>query len=197
MIEQWQAGRTGRTGTPEQGEVQLLESIAQGDRAAFQVLYRAYFQRPARFLDRMVRSPTLIEEIINDTLLVVWQKADRFDASCKVSTWIFAIAYRQGLKALGGVDVPVESDADALFGDVRSEPEHALLRLQRHQEVERALHELPIEQRVVVCLSYYHDMGYQEIAETMGCPLGTVKTRMFHARQRLRALLSDQMEELS
>ena len=63
-------------------------------------------------------------------------------------------------------------------------------------DLNRALRALPMEQRVVVSLTYYHEMGYKEIAETMECPVNTVKTRMFHARQRLRFMLSDSMEEI-
>jgi RNA polymerase sigma-70 factor (ECF subfamily) len=170
--------------------------IAGGDRDAFQALYRVYFARLARFLDRMVRNGALIEEIVNDTMLVVWQKAHTFDHTCKVSTWVFAIAYRQGLKAVNLRDEPVESDFELEAGDVRQEPEHALARQQLQQGVGEALKALSLEQRVVVTLAYYHDMGYQEISETMGCPVNTVKTRMFHARQRLRVLLSAHQEEL-
>lgn len=186
-----------KTGRMDGGEEELLRQIADGDRVAFQSLYRLYFPRLARFLDRMVRNGPLIEEIVNDTMLVVWQKAHTFDHSCKVSTWVFAIAYRQGLKAVNRLDEPVESDFELQAGDASQEPEQAALQQQLQQDVSRALDALPLEQRVVVSLTYYHDMAYQEIAETMNCPVNTVKTRMFHARQRLRGMLSAHMEEMS
>ena len=196
MFGLWSAAG-GVKARPEAGEAQLVARIAQGDRAAFQTLYRLYFPRLARFLDRMVRNPALLEEIINDTLMVVWQKAATYDHSCKVSTWVFAIAYRQGLKAVNGADGPVESDFSLHPGDASHEPENALGQQQRQQDIQRALASLSFEQRTVMNLTYYHDMGYQEIADTMGCPVNTVKTRMFHARQRLRAMLSTHMEELA
>lgn len=196
MLIKWGAeSGSARARPAERGEAQLVKQIAAGDRAAFQLLYRAYFPRLARFLDRMTRNLPLIEEIINDTMLVVWQKADTFDDSCKVSTWVFAIAYRQGLKAVNGLDEPVEQEFEQ-HGDVWCEPEHAAERQQLRLGVGRALDALPLEQRVVVSLTYYHDMDYKEIAETMGCPVNTVKTRMFHARRRLRELLSAHMEPL-
>lgn len=178
----------------EMEEGMLLQRIGEGDRAAFQVLYRAYFPRLARFLDRMTRNVPLLEEIVNDTMLVVWQKAGSFDGSCKVSTWIFAIAYRQALKALRGLDEPLEAQ-DEQPGEPVHEPEHALAARQLQRGVSRALDSLPMEQRLVVSLTYYHGMAYQEIAETMGCPVNTVKTRMFHARQRLKDMLSDHLRE--
>ncbi|MDQ1919393.1 RNA polymerase sigma factor [Massilia pseudoviolaceinigra] len=197
MLKQWRARVAGAPATPAgSSETALIALIAGGDRDAFQALYRIYFGRLARFLDRMVRNGALIEEIVNDTMLVVWQKAHTFDHSCKVSTWVFAIAYRQGLKAVNMRDEPVESNFELEAGDVRQEPEHAMAQQQLQQGVGEALKALSLEQRVVVTLTYYHDMGYQEIAETMGCPVNTVKTRMFHARQRLKVLLSAHQEEL-
>lgn len=184
-----------RHGDAEAAEVGLVRQVAGGDRAAFHTLYKLYFGRLARFLNRMVRCSAMIEEVINDTMLVVWQKADSFDRSCKVSTWIFAIAYRQALKAINAGDEPVEADLDLHAGDVRLEPESIAMKQQMCEGVGVALDALSVEQRVVVSLAYYHDMGYQEIADTMGCPLNTVKTRMFHARQRLKVLLSAHMEE--
>jgi RNA polymerase sigma factor (sigma-70 family) len=198
MFKQWRSERASAPSRPiADSEAQLVTRVADGDRAAFQALYRIYFPRLARFLDRMVRNPALLEEIVNDTMLVVWQKAQTFDHSCQVSTWVFAIAYRQGLKAVNARDVPVESDFEMHAGDARHEPEHATAQQQLQQGVSRALDTLSLEQRVVVSLTYYHDMGYQEIAETMGCPVNTVKTRMFHARQRLKGILSVHMEELA
>lgn len=186
----------GRMALPDElDENVLLRRVCGGDRLAFQALYRSYFSRLARFLDRMTRNVPLVEEIINDTMMVVWQKAATFDGSCKLSTWIFAIAYRQALKALRGLDVPLEPQEDQP-GEAGAEPEHALAARQLQRGVSRALDALPMEQRMVVSLTYYHGMAYQEIADTMGCPVNTVKTRMFHARQKLKDMLSDHMEEM-
>jgi RNA polymerase sigma-70 factor (ECF subfamily) len=96
-----------------EGEAWLVGRIAAGDRRAFEALYRAYFPRLTRFLYRMTRSAALIEEIVNDTLLAVWRKASTFDGSSKVSTWIFAIAYRRACSALRSVD----NQADRPFDD--------------------------------------------------------------------------------
>src|SRR4051812_42551510 len=90
-------------------EVALLRRIATGDARAFEKLYSDYFPRLTRFVYRMMRRPALVEEIVNDTMLVVSQKAAAFDSSAKVSTWIFSIAYRKSLKALRDLDDPVET----------------------------------------------------------------------------------------
>jgi RNA polymerase sigma factor (sigma-70 family) len=177
-----------------EGEACLIGRIAAGDRRAFEALYRAYFPRLARFLQRMTRNIALIEEVVNDTMLVVWQKAATFDGSSKVSTWVFAIAYRRACKALHAFDEPVEGDGterEALDSD---RPEWLFERLRLSHAIDAALAALPLVQRTVFQLTFYHDMAYTEIAEIMDCPVNTIKTRMFHARKRLAMLLENQLE---
>ncbi|MQA36644.1 RNA polymerase sigma factor [Rugamonas aquatica] len=179
---------------PESDEVRLLARIAAGDRLAFETLYRTYFSRLSRFIGRMARNAALIEEVVNDTMLVVWQKAATFDGSCKVSTWIFAIAYRKTLKGLKASDDPVESDSSLYEDDSGNQPEQTMNRQQLQHTVAEALDQLPAAQRAVMVLTYYHDMAYSDIAEVVDCPLNTVKTRMFHARHRLKDLLWNERE---
>lgn len=180
--------------TTELNEARLLSRIAAGDKLAFEGLYRTYFPRLQRFLRRLSRSPELIEEVINDTMLVVWQKAASFDGSCKVSTWVFAIAYRKALKGLKLSDEPVESDAGEYIDEAGRQPEEELGRRQLQQSVAQALELLPMAQRIVAVLAYYHEMGYSDIADVLDCPLNTVKTRMFHARQKLKETLANERE---
>jgi RNA polymerase sigma-70 factor (ECF subfamily) len=159
-----------------------------------------YFPRLTRFLNRSTRNLQLIEEIVNDTMLVVWKKAPSWDASCKVSTWIFAIAWRKTRKAIGslssldGLGEAVDAEAELLEAGPESQPDRQFARLRQHQAVDAALNALPPEQRAVVQLTYYHDMGYADIADVLGCPENTVKTRMFYARRRLASLLADRQE---
>lgn len=192
-------GRAGYAAARQTGaeavEVRLIGLIAKGDLSAFDNLYRGYFPRLTRFLDRMTRSAHLIEEVVNDTMLVVWQKAQTFDHTSKVSTWIFAIAYRKALKAIGAFDDPVDADSDDYTGLSENQPEQEFGRQQLQALMIKALDELPAEQRHVVNLAYYHGMDYGEIAEIMDCPVNTVKTRMFHARRRMKTILSPQLGE--
>ena len=188
-------GRSPDTGSsPELDEARLLTRIAAGDKLAFETLYRGYFSRLQRFLRRLARSPELIEEVINDTMLVVWQKAASYDGSCKVSTWVFAIAYRKALKGLKLSDEPLESDPGQYLDETGRQPEQELDRRQLQQSVAQALEQLPLAQRVVAVLAYYHEMGYSDIADVLDCPLNTVKTRMFHARQKLKESLANERE---
>lgn len=177
-------------------EARLISSVAAGDRHAFELLYRTYFPKLTRFLHRVTRQPELLEEIVNDTMLVVWQKANTFDDTCKLSTWIFAIAYRTALKALRGRDDPLPYDFDAEPDDDVCEPDRQAERHELQAALQRALDALSFEQRAVVCLTYFHGLGYEEIGTILDCPVNTVKTRMFHARRRLESLLTRSMEEL-
>lgn len=190
-----QSGNPATGALVESDEVRLLTQIAAGDRLAFESLFRAYYPRLTRFIGRLARNPALIEEVVSDTLLVVWQKAATFDGSCKVSTWVFAIAYRKALKGLNLSDDPVDADNTLLEDESGHQPEQELSRHQLRRTVLDALDELPAAQRVVVALTYYHDMAYQEIAEIVGCPVNTVKTRMFHARRRLQDTLASEKDQ--
>ena len=179
-------------------EAALIERVARGDLRAFEALYRSYFPRLTRFLERMTRRPELVEEILNDTMLVVSQSAHKFNRGSKVSTWIFAIAYRKGLKALRDLKEPVDSDPDLeeMVGPDRSEPRQELMQLQLRRVLSAAVEALSANHRAVIELTYFQGAGYREIAEIMGCPIETVKTRMFHARRRLKALLPERLEDI-
>ena len=98
-------------GLTDSDEARLIGRIAAGELRAFEAMYRAYHPRLTRFLERMTRRPGLVDEVLNDTLLVVWHRAGRYNGCSKVSTWIFGIAYRKALKALQRFDAPVSDVA--------------------------------------------------------------------------------------
>jgi RNA polymerase sigma-70 factor (ECF subfamily) len=175
----------------------LIARVVAGDLRAFEALYRSYFPRLTRFLDRMTRRPELVEEVLNDTMLVVARNAHKYNHASKVSTWIFAIAYRKALKALRDVNDPVDTSGslDDLLGPDLHEPKDEMLQLQLRRVLGEAVEALSANHRAVIELTYFQGEGYREIAEIMGCPVETVKTRMFHARRRLKALLPGTMEE--
>ncbi|MCY4745246.1 sigma-70 family RNA polymerase sigma factor [Pelomonas sp. UHG3] len=195
----WSSLRTPRQAPPpaargaaaDAAELALLAGVKRGRRADFDALYRLYHPRLWRFLTQLLRQPDAIEEALNDTLLVVWQRADSFDGRSKLSTWIFGIAYRKGLKALSRQDLPVDDEDVPEAADTAPGPEQQLGQAQLRERLREAMGELSPEHRAVVELCYFHDMAYGEIADVVGCPAETVKTRMFYARRRLRTLLDD------
>jgi RNA polymerase sigma factor (sigma-70 family) len=177
-----------RSGTLE--ERALLERVKSHDVDAFERLYRIYQPRLARFLLTLVRRPQLVEEVLDDTMMVVWQTAGGFRGTSKLSTWIFAIAYRKALKTRVRWPDPVEDDQLRERISEEAAPDEQLHQERLHDALIEAMEQLSADQRAVVDLTYFHGMGYREIAEIVDCPVDTVKTRMFHARRRLKNALS-------
>lgn len=179
----------------ERAEARLIGRIADGELQAFEQLYRGYHPRLTRFLERVTRRPSLVGELLNDTMWVVWNRAGTYNGRCKVSTWIFAIAYRKAIKGLSRWDEPVQDAPDERPAPAEGGPEHQSEQLHLRTALAKALAGLSAVQRAVVELTYLHGMGYREIGEIIGCPVDTVKTRMFHARRRLKTLLAGRLQD--
>ena len=174
--------RTGISGTGKDADEQrLLLRIADDDRDAFDELFNSYHRRLFTFLFRLTRSHGVAEELTNDVLLTVWKDAGRFRGDSKPSSWIFGIAYRKALTHLGKRKlklVPfVEQDAAAVANDAR---------LEREDWVRQGIDALPPKQKLTVMLVYFLGLSCAEAANVSGVPLSTVKTRMFHARKKMK-----------
>ena len=175
-------------------ETALMGRVARGDVVAFETLFRHYAPKLARFLARTTRRPHLIDEILNDTMMIVWRKAGTFNRRSRVSTWIVGIALRRRLKALERSDDAVAFDPDEIATPPELGPEDQLLRREGGTRLRNALRSLSHEHRTVIELTYFEGRSYREIAAITGCPVDTVKTRMFYARRRLKALLAERGE---
>ena len=176
-------------------DARLLARISCGDLRAFEALYRAYHPRLTRFLMTFLGRPPLVEEVLNDTMLVVWKRPEGFNGTSKVSTWIFAIAYRTALKARARQDEAIEDRQSEFRISAEPGPEQQLSRIQAQAQLQAALGQLSPDHRAVVDLTYFHEVGYREIAEILDCPVGTVKTRMHHARRHLKHALPGGLED--
>ena len=179
-------------GVPAADEVDrdLLRRISCADRDAFEQLYHGYYKRLARFLGRVTPRREDIEEVINDALFIVWQHAGDFRGASLVSTWIFGIAYRCALKSIRRSGVRSRA-AEPELQSGEAVVEDAARQTEDKQLLDSALSCLPIEQRLVLVLAYYMDRSCEEIAAIVQCPVNTVKARMFHARRRLRSIISE------
>jgi RNA polymerase sigma-70 factor (ECF subfamily) len=164
----------------------LIALVASGDRVAFEKLYSAYHYRISRFLARFIRSRENLEEIIDDTFMVVWRNARHFRHASRLSTWIAGIGYRTALKSLRGTQHQmVSKNIEDLTED---RPNHAV-ECEQKDWVKKGLDRLPLEQRLILELAYGLGHSIEEIAAITCSPIGTVKTRMFHAREKLRHYL--------
>jgi len=182
-----------RHGAPR--DVELLERVKARDMGAFERLYRIYQPRLARFVTNLVHRPELVEEVLDDTMMAVWNTAGNFRGASRVSTWIFGIAYRQAMKARRRWDMPVEQEPDLEQASDDDGPDELLHQSRRHDALKAAMNELTVDHRAVLDLTYFHGLGYREIAEIMNCPVDTVKTRMFHARRRLKDKISGSLAD--
>ena len=184
------------SGVAAADDVELMRLIVAGDVAAFEQLYRRHHARLVALVSRLTRRPDLAEDIGNEAMLVAWQRAASFRGAARVSTWLCGIAYRLALKRLGQAqrhDGAVDIDTVEVADPVSVENRAAEAQLQRI--LQRAVASLPPPQRAVVELTFYHGCSQAEVAELLECPEGTVKSRMFHARQRLRQTLRHSVGE--
>jgi len=173
-------------------DLALLERIGNGDRNALRDLYNTYYHPLLRFIYRITGRLDLAQEGVNDVMLVVWGNSRSFGGRSSVSTWIMGIGYRKALKLLASSRRWTDRIASAPLEDLieRSEvfteqsDDNDLRDL-----LDEALRHLSAEHRAVVELTYFYGCSYEEIAAIAACPVNTVKTRMFHARAKLKKLL--------
>jgi len=176
---------TKRWANRELEERALLELIAAEDRDALTDLYSHYHARLFKFVFRMTRSYTDADELVNDIMLAVWRSAGNFRGDSKPSTWIFGIAYRQALKRLSRKQISIAS-----YLDVDQLPDTQSKTVEQEDWVRHGLESLPAAQRLAMELVFFLGLSYEEVAAVTECPVNTVKTRMFHARRKLKEHLS-------
>jgi len=176
-----------------EADLSLISRISTGDRSAFKVLYEKYYDRLLRFICRITGQVDEAQEGVNDVMLVVWQRSSRFRGDSKVSTWILGIAYRKALQLAQKKRRWLDRFKASEISDWNELPnlgsEHTD-QTDMQDWLQRGMRQLSPKQRAVVELTYYYGCSYEEIATMLDCPVNTVKTRMFHAREKLRRALS-------
>lgn len=156
------------------------------DRVAFARLFRHFAPRVKAFLMRSGASETLAEECTQDVMATLWTKAQMFDpARASVSTWIFTIARNKKIDALRKLRRPEPED---LPWGPEAEPDQAdaMALRQESDRLKTAIKALPEKQRELIERAYFGDLSHSEIAEITGLPLGTIKSRIRLALERLR-----------
>ena len=168
----------------------LIGRIANGDRLAMQVLYARHHVRVFRFVVRFVRDESTAEDLISEVFLDVWRQAGRFEGRSAVSTWVLAIARFKALSALRRrPDEELDEETAGAIEDSGDDPETALEKKDKSAAIRKCLTGLSAEHREIIDLVYYHEKSVEEVAEIVGIPENTVKTRMFYARKKLAELL--------
>jgi RNA polymerase sigma-70 factor (ECF subfamily) len=167
-----------------------LAMIASGEQRALLALYRRY-QRPLfGYILRLVRDQSLAEEVLQDVLVAIWQRAASFSGRSRVSTWVFAIAHHQAVQALRRhalLQVPPEECEE--LGDVAQDAEHVTFTLALQEDLEAALETLAPIHREALELVLANGFSYEEAATITDVPVGTVKSRINHARRQMQRAL--------
>jgi RNA polymerase sigma-70 factor, ECF subfamily len=170
----------------------LLDKVAAGNRLAMQVLFARHHVRVYRFVLRLVGNDAVAEDVTSEAFLSVWRQAHRFEARSAVTTWILAIARYKALAELRHRNEVPADEESAETSDPADDPEVAFQAKHRGEILRRCLTQLSREHREIIDLVYYHEKSVQEVAEILGIPGNTVKTRMFYARRKLSELLEVQ-----
>ena len=168
----------------------LIARIAQGDRLAMQVLYGRHHVRVFRFGLRLVRNEQVAEDLISEVFLDVWRQAGKFEGRSAVSTWLLAIMRFKALSALRRrKDAELDDETANAVEDQSDDPEVTVQKKDTGNALRKCLMQLSAEHREIVDLVYYHEKSVEEVAEIVGIPENTVKTRLFYARKKLAGLL--------
>jgi RNA polymerase sigma-70 factor, ECF subfamily len=194
--------------TDETAAIALLQRIAAKDRKAFEAFYYSYAERVGQFLMKMLKQQEWVDEAVNDVMLTIWQSAGHYDPERgRLSTWLFGIAHNKGIKTLQRYGRYREESLEDMTGDIVNEdsslnegtghsqvgttsPEKTVMGWELGDALSWAFENLSPDHQIVIELCFSEDFTYQEIADIMGCPINTVKTRLFHARKKLAESLA-------
>ncbi|WP_225847759.1 ECF RNA polymerase sigma factor SigK [Streptomyces sp. HPF1205] len=188
------AARDDESPAPRSGVLEaLLGRVARGDQQAFETLYTAVAGSVLGLVRRVVRDPSQSEEVAQEVLIEVWRSAARFDGrQGSALSWIMTLAHHRAVDRVRSAQASADRDHKAglrdrtrAFDEVSEQVER---RLEREQ-VRRCLSQLTELQHEAVNLAYYRGYTYQQTAEVLGAPLGTVKTRLRDGLIRLRDCL--------
>ena len=171
-------------------EKRLVEQVAAGDSAAFRQLYDLSYGKVCRYVQKVVRDGSLADDILAQTYTVAWQKSAAFKGNGRITTWLIGIArnimFREFRKVKKYVPFEEEYSAAETQSQFKVEVEST------NAALKAALQTLKVNHREILELVFYQEFSYAEVAELIGIPVNTVKTRVFHAKQALKDVLEKQ-----
>jgi RNA polymerase sigma-70 factor (ECF subfamily) len=178
-------------GSAQTSDEALVQLIAGGDKKALQVLYGRHNVRVFRFVLRFLGDESAAEDLVSEVFFDVWRQADRFESRSQVSTWLMAIARNKALTVLRRrTTEELDEEVAEFIEDPADNPEVTMQKTQRSAVLQECLGQLSPAHREIIDLVYYHEKTIDEVAEIIGVPQNTVKTRMFYARKRIGELLA-------
>lgn len=189
--------------TPEQDK-DLVARFQAGDQGAFDLLMLKYQTRIAKLVFRLVRDPDEVQDVVQETFIKTYRALPRFRGDSEFFTWIYRIALNTAKNHLitrsrrpPASDIDV-GDAEQMIPDARlkdeATPERILQRDEIQQAILDAMDQLPEHLRTAITLREYDGLSYEQIGEVMDCPVGTVRSRIFRAREAIDTLLKPMLE---
>jgi RNA polymerase sigma-70 factor (ECF subfamily) len=186
--------------TERQVDADLVARVQQGDKQAFDLLVLKYQRKIQRLLSRMIRDPSDIDDVMQETFIKAYRALPQFRGESAFYTWLYRIAINTGRNWLStegrrpsspGLNI---SDDGETFDEIdnltdNNTPESALTSHEIAATVNSVIEQLPAELRTAIVLREIDGLSYEEIAETMACPIGTVRSRIFRAREAIAAKL--------
>lgn len=181
--------------TQEQSDLALVERVQRGERSAFDVLVLRYQQKVLKLVLRYIRDPMEAEDVVQEAFIKAFRAIGSFRGDSAFYTWIYRIAINTAKNALVaskrrpvnfGIDVqdPEQGDLEARLTDGET-PEQLALTEEIRETVNHAMADLPEELRTAIVLREIDGLSYDEIAASMDCPVGTVRSRIFRAREAI------------
>ena len=179
----------------EQQSIELLNKIATGQQSALESFYQLYEPRVYRYALSRLNDSFEAADTLNEVMMEVWKYAERFEGRSKVSTWLLGITHHKVYDRLrkrkkSNLEDDIDDFTDHLTDDNQVNMEHVLAGADDADMIQNCMKKLSGAHREVIHLAFFEDMHYQEIAQVSDCPEGTIKTRVFHAKQALKKCLT-------
>jgi RNA polymerase sigma-70 factor (ECF subfamily) len=182
---------------------QLIERALEGDQKAYSDIVSRFREQIYHFIFRMVKDKAQAEDLTQETFIKAFRALASFNSNYAFSTWLYKIAanncidyFRKKKLATTSIDTPIKAKDGELqrdFPDQDQGPESELISKEQTNQIQTAIDSLPPKYKEAILLRHSQDKSYEEISEELDIPLGTVKVRIFRAREMLKARMKDQL----
>jgi len=166
-------------------DLDISRRISGGDETAMRIVYDLYSAPLFNFIKSWLADPHAASDIVHETMMIVWKRSDRYQGRSSLKSWIFSIAKNKAIDLNRKSSRMVYTDEDLDAVDLDVSPVEALSNLENSNTIKQAVSKLSDTHKRMIHLAFYEDLSYKEISEIEGCPVGTVKTRVLHAKKLL------------